>query len=122
MFNILLNAIKTETIIGIIAIVIIVISLGLIIATAVRNYLLHKKSLVNVEQASTENNAEQAEQNADNIAQSFEAEAEQENVDDLVQVVELDAECNDSQNVEDQGVDNDENQIVDVEVEDEQNK
>lgn len=39
----LLSAIATETIIGIVAIIVIVISVGIIIATAVRNYLLHKK-------------------------------------------------------------------------------
>ena len=42
MLNIL-SAISTETIIGIVAIVVIVISSGIIIATAIRNYLLHKK-------------------------------------------------------------------------------
>lgn len=47
MLNFALCAIKTETIIGIVAIVIIVISLGLIVATAIRNYLLHKKSVGN---------------------------------------------------------------------------
>lgn len=39
----LLSAVKTETIIGIVAIVVIVISVGIIVATAIRNYLLHKK-------------------------------------------------------------------------------
>lgn len=39
----LLSAIATETIIGIVAIIVIVISVGIIVATAVRNYLLHKK-------------------------------------------------------------------------------
>lgn len=39
----LLSAMATETIIGIVAIVVIVISVGIIVATAVRNFLLQKK-------------------------------------------------------------------------------
>lgn len=48
MLNIL-SAISTETIIGIVAIVVIVISSGIIIATAIRNYLLHKKAVIEAE-------------------------------------------------------------------------
>ena len=40
-----LCAIATETIIGIVAIIVIVLSVGIIVATAVRNYLLHKKMI-----------------------------------------------------------------------------
>lgn len=46
MFSLLISA-STETIIGSVAIVIIVISLGLIIATAVRNIMLQKKYGIN---------------------------------------------------------------------------
>lgn len=45
----ILSAISTETIIGIVAIIVIVISAGIIIATAVRNYLLHKKAMIEAE-------------------------------------------------------------------------
>ena len=41
----MLCAIATETIIGIVAIIVIVLSVGIIVATAVRNYLLHKKMI-----------------------------------------------------------------------------
>lgn len=44
MFSIL-SAIETETIIGIVAIIVIVISVAIIVATAIRNYLLHKKMI-----------------------------------------------------------------------------
>ncbi len=44
MFGILC-AIATETIIGIVAIIVIILSVGIIVATAVRNYLLHKKMI-----------------------------------------------------------------------------
>lgn len=43
---ILLGA-NAETIIGIVAVIVIVISAGIIVATAVRNYLLYKKSVKN---------------------------------------------------------------------------
>lgn len=46
MFNLLIAA-ATETIIGTVAIIVIVISLGLIVATAVRNVMLQKKYGVN---------------------------------------------------------------------------
>ncbi len=46
----ILSAVSAETIIGIVAIIVIVISSGIIIATAVRNYLLHKKAVLEAEQ------------------------------------------------------------------------
>ena len=46
----ILSAVSAETIIGIVAIIVIVISSGIIIATAVRNYLLHKKAVLETEQ------------------------------------------------------------------------
>ncbi len=56
--GILLGAITTETIIGIIAIIVIVISLGIIIATAVRNYMLSKKAKLDDQNTLEESNAE----------------------------------------------------------------
>lgn len=89
MLNIL-SAISTETIIGIVAIIVIVISSGIIIATAIRNYLLHKKAMIEAEknegfegdtpiQEIEENmQTENAEVNTDNLAVTAE-EAESNN-------------------------------------------
>ena len=72
----LLSAIATETIIGIVAIIVIVISVGIIIATAVRNYLLDKKLVLenggdesfinNDEVQEIDENAQESLQNEDN--------------------------------------------------------
>lgn len=68
-FNILLNAISTETIIGIVAVCAIVISVVAIVFTAVKNFVKTKKSADTVKESNSEQVFETEENIADEIVQ-----------------------------------------------------